>query len=72
MEHHFDAKESAKSFDDPASDAWQLPDRVIAALNLKQGQIVADKARAPGISRYYWRRRELRPRFTASISNHRW
>src|SRR5260370_23425666 len=42
MEHHFDAKESAKSFDDPARDAWQLPDRVIAALNLKPGQIVAD------------------------------
>jgi ubiquinone/menaquinone biosynthesis C-methylase UbiE len=42
MEHHFDPKESAKSFDDPARDAWQLPDRVIAALNLKPGQIVAD------------------------------
>ena len=42
MEHHFDPKESAKSFDDPARDAWQLPDRVIAALNLKRGQIVAD------------------------------
>ena len=42
MEHHFDAKESAKSFDDPARDTWQLPDRVIAALNLKRGQIVAD------------------------------
>ena len=42
MEHHFDAKESAKSFDDPARDAWQMPDRVIAALNLKRGQIVAD------------------------------
>ncbi|MEO8028249.1 MAG: methyltransferase domain-containing protein [Bryobacteraceae bacterium] len=42
MEHHFDAKESAKRFDDPARDAWQMPDRVIAALNLKPGQIVAD------------------------------
>jgi ubiquinone/menaquinone biosynthesis C-methylase UbiE len=42
MEHHFDPKESAKSFDNPARDAWQLPDRVIAALNLKQGQLVAD------------------------------
>jgi ubiquinone/menaquinone biosynthesis C-methylase UbiE len=42
MEHHFDPKESAKSFDDPARDAWQLPDQVIAALNLKRGQIVAD------------------------------
>jgi cyclopropane fatty-acyl-phospholipid synthase-like methyltransferase len=42
MEHHFDPKESAKSFDDPARDAWQMPDRVIAALNLKRGQSVAD------------------------------
>src|ERR1700692_3341369 len=42
MEHHFDPKESAKSFDDPARDAWQLPDRVIAARNLKPRQIVAD------------------------------
>jgi cyclopropane fatty-acyl-phospholipid synthase-like methyltransferase len=42
MEHHFDPNESAKSFDDPARDTWQLPDRVIAVLNLKRGQIVAD------------------------------
>ena len=42
MEHRFDPAESAKNFDDPARDAWQLPDRVIAALNLKRGQIVAD------------------------------
>lgn len=42
MEHRFDPKESAKRFDDPARDAWQLPDRVLAALNLKRGQIVAD------------------------------
>ena len=42
MEHHFDPKESAKSFDDPARDAWQMPDRVIAALELKKGQSIAD------------------------------
>jgi len=42
MEHHFDPKESAKSFDDPARDTWQMPDRVIAALSLKPGQSVAD------------------------------
>ena len=42
MERHFDPKESALRFDDPARDMWQLPDRVIAALNLKSGQIVAD------------------------------
>ena len=42
MEHHFDPAASAKSFDDPARDAWQMPDRVIATLALKPGQIVAD------------------------------
>jgi ubiquinone/menaquinone biosynthesis C-methylase UbiE len=42
MERHFDPKESALRFDDPARDMWQLPDRVIAALNLKREQIVAD------------------------------
>src|ERR1039458_10456726 len=42
MEHHFDPKQSAKSFDDPARDAWQMPDRVIEALGVRQGQIVAD------------------------------
>lgn len=42
MEHHFDPKQSAKSFDDPARDAWQMPDRVIAALALKPHEAVAD------------------------------
>ncbi len=40
---HFDnADEWAKSFDDPARDQWQLPARVIDALQLKSGQLVAD------------------------------
>jgi len=42
MERHFDPKESALRFDDPARDMWQLPDRVISALDLRRGQIVAD------------------------------
>jgi len=43
MERHFDNPEQlAKSFDDPERDAWQMPDRVIAALALKRGQVVAD------------------------------
>jgi cyclopropane fatty-acyl-phospholipid synthase-like methyltransferase len=43
MEHRFDnPKQLAKSFDDPARDAWQMPDRVVEALGLKRGQIVAD------------------------------
>jgi SAM-dependent methyltransferase len=40
---HFDnADEWAKSFDDPARDEWQMPARVIDALQLKPGQLVAD------------------------------
>lgn len=42
LEKHFDAEESARRFDDPARDTWQVPDQVIAALNLKRGQSVAD------------------------------
>jgi ubiquinone/menaquinone biosynthesis C-methylase UbiE len=41
--HRFDnAEEFAKSFDDPARDAWQMPTRVIEALQLKAGNVVAD------------------------------
>ena len=43
MAHRFDDPERyAKGFDDPARDAWQMPDRVIEALALRPGQIVAD------------------------------
>ena len=43
IEHSFaDAERYAKSFDDPARDGWQMPDRVIAELGLKPGQTVAD------------------------------
>jgi SAM-dependent methyltransferase len=43
MERHFDnAEKWAKEFDDPARDAWQMPDRVIAALELQPGQSIAD------------------------------
>jgi SAM-dependent methyltransferase len=41
--HRFEnADEWAKSFDDPARDAWQMPARVIDALRLEGGQAVAD------------------------------
>lgn len=62
MDHKFDdPARFAKSFDDPARDAWQMPDRVIAALQLKAGMKVADigagtgyfstrLARVPGVS----------------------
>ena len=43
MAHRFDDPERyAKGFDDPARDAWQMPNRVIEALALRPGQIVAD------------------------------
>lgn len=43
MQHRFDDPAAyAKSFDDPARDTWQMPDRVIAALALKPGDRVAD------------------------------
>jgi SAM-dependent methyltransferase len=43
MEHRFDDPERyAKSFDDPARDAWQMPGRVIEALGLRPGERVAD------------------------------
>jgi ubiquinone/menaquinone biosynthesis C-methylase UbiE len=49
MEHSFaDAEKYAKSFDDPARDVWQMPDRVIAALGLKPGQSVADLGAGTG------------------------
>ncbi len=43
MEHRFDdAEQYAEVFDDPARDAWQLPDRVIEALAIRPGEKVAD------------------------------
>lgn len=48
LEKHFDAEESARRFDDPARDAWQLPGRVIATFNLKRGQTVADVGAGTG------------------------
>ena len=62
MEHHFDPKESAKSFDDPRRDTWQLPDRVIAALNLKRGQIVADIGAGTGYFSVRLAKSEAAPR----------
>jgi SAM-dependent methyltransferase len=43
MQHRFDDPAAyAKSFDDPARDAWQMPGKVIDALALTPGQRVAD------------------------------
>src|SRR5262245_19505876 len=49
MQHRFDDPERyAKSFDDPARDSWQMPDRVIAALGLKADGAVADVGAGTG------------------------
>jgi len=42
MDNHFDPERAAKSFDDPERDGWQKPDRVISALGLRPGDVVAD------------------------------
>ena len=49
MERHFDdAEQWAKEFDDPTRDQWQMPDKVLAALGLKRGQVVADLGAGTG------------------------
>ena len=49
MHHRFDDPgRYAKSFDDPARDAWQMPERVIAALQLQPGASVADLGAGTG------------------------
>lgn len=49
MHHRFDdAEEWAKVFDDPARDAWQQPDRVIAALALAPEMTVVDVGAGTG------------------------
>ena len=49
MEHRFDDPERyAQSFDDPARDEWQLPTRVIEALDIQSGQRVADLGAGTG------------------------
>jgi cyclopropane fatty-acyl-phospholipid synthase-like methyltransferase len=42
-DHRFsDPKKWSASFDDPARDKWQMPERIIAALNLRPTALVAD------------------------------
>lgn len=49
MQRRFDdAEQWAQSFDDPARDAWQLPERVIETLALKPGQSVVDLGAGTG------------------------
>lgn len=69
MEHRFDNPEaSAQAFDDPARDAWQLPDRVTAALGLKPGQTVADIGAGTGYFSVHLARSAAAPKvFAADI-----
>jgi cyclopropane fatty-acyl-phospholipid synthase-like methyltransferase len=49
MPHRFEnAQEWVAVFDDPARDAWQKPDEVVAALALKPDDIVADLGAGTG------------------------
>jgi SAM-dependent methyltransferase len=49
MPHRFEnADQWATSFDDPARDAWQRPDDVVAALGLRAGMAVADVGAGTG------------------------
>jgi hypothetical protein len=64
MEHHFDPKMSARRFDDPARDAWQMPDRVIATLALQPGQIVVAVGSGTGHSQSGSRKRLRHPTCT--------
>jgi predicted methyltransferase len=49
MPHRFEhAEDWAKDFDDPARDAWQRPDDVVAALGLRPGMTVADVGAGTG------------------------
>jgi cyclopropane fatty-acyl-phospholipid synthase-like methyltransferase len=65
MQHHFDPQQSAKQFDDPARDAWQMPAQVIAALHLKPGQIVADIGAGTGYFSVRLARSEAAPKVYA-------
>jgi cyclopropane fatty-acyl-phospholipid synthase-like methyltransferase len=49
MPHRFeDAQKWAEVFDDPARDAWQKPDEVVAALKLAPDDVVADLGAGTG------------------------
>lgn len=66
MAHRFeDAERYAKSFDDPARDGWQMPERVIGALGLTGGQSVADIGAGTGYFTVRLAKLAARPRVFA-------
>ncbi|HEX5061388.1 MAG TPA: class I SAM-dependent methyltransferase [Kofleriaceae bacterium] len=49
MHHRFEnADQWTRVFDDPARDAWQMPDKVVATLALAPGMVVADVGAGTG------------------------
>jgi cyclopropane fatty-acyl-phospholipid synthase-like methyltransferase len=67
MEHSFaDVERYARSFDDPARDAWQMPERVIEALDLKPDQVVADIGAGTGYFTVRLARSQAAPKVLAA------
>ena len=64
--HRFDnVEELVKRFDDPARDAWQMPSRVIDALQLAPGEVVADIGAGTGYFTVRLARAAARPKVYA-------
>src|SRR5512142_744661 len=47
-QRHADAQAYIASLEDPARDAWQKPDEVVGALQLREGETVADVGAGSG------------------------
>jgi SAM-dependent methyltransferase len=64
--HRFDnVEELVKRFDDPARDEWQMPSRVIDALQLAPGEVVADIGAGTGYFTVRLARTPARPQVYA-------
>jgi ubiquinone/menaquinone biosynthesis C-methylase UbiE len=64
--HRFDnVEELVKRFDDPARDEWQMPARVIDALRLQPGEVVADIGAGTGYFTVRLARAAARPKVYA-------